>query len=370
MRPVRTQSDLREFARLPYSLHASDRTWVPPLRRNMFQIFDVHKNPFHKEAEIEHFLARDSRGRYVGRVAGVIHPAYVDKYGAKAFFGFFESQEDDRLARDLLTTVEEWAAVRGFKTLAGPYSYTSSQDIGVLVDGFDTPPALLQSHNPSYYPKLLKECGYARAFEMCTYTGTRGECSHRAPEMYARAAEIIADNGIVIRKVDMSKYDEELEIIRRLYNVSFARHPESLPISRRVFHALANDLRPLLNPSLVKIIESTQGPIAFCVLVPNINEFLIGRSGHLTPALLLRWNSLLANIRSAVVVMIGADPSMIGKGIGRCLAAEIIRVVASGQYHTVHTTWIHEKNRASRALLQHLNCSPAKRYAVFHKTIC
>ena len=340
------------------------------MRRSMAELFDARSNPFHREAEIEHFLARDSRGRCVGRVAGVIHPAYVDKYGPKAFFGFFESQEDDRLARALLASVEGWAAERGFKTVAGPYSYTSSQDVGVLMDGFDTPPALLQAHNPSYYPRLLGESGYRPAFEMYTYTATREAYGHRAPEMLARGAKILGDEGITIRQVDMEKYDQELETIRLLYNVSFAKHPESVPISRPVFRAISADLRPIVDASLVKIIEDNGRPVGFSVTVPNINEILIGRSGRMTPPLLLRWKSLVAKIRSVVVVMIGVEPGVIGKGVGRCLAAEIVRSAALGRYHSVHTTWIHEKNWASRALLKHLGCAPARRYAVFEKTLC
>jgi len=364
--PVRTRGDFREFVQLPYRLHARDRNWVPPFRRGMFRALDRRTSPFYQEAQIEEFVARDSRGVCVGRIAAVIQPAYVERHGPKAFFGFFESQNDEQVARALLACVEGWAAERGFKTVVGPYSH---QDSGVLIDGFETPPALLQAYNPRYYPLLLASCGYTPIFEMSAYTLTAEEIRPRVAETIARGEEVAAHNDLTTRGMDLSQYDDEVEMLRRLYNESFAMHPESVPISRLVFQALAEDLRPVLDPSLVRIIEARRKPVGFCVMVPNINEFLIGRSGRLTPFLLLRWKALMAKVRSVVVVWIGVDPALVGKGIGRCLAAEISRAIASGRYHTAHTTWIHENNRASRALFGHLKRPPAKRYAVFEKII-
>jgi hypothetical protein len=367
--PVTTRADLSQFMRLPYVLHKHDQNWVPPLRRSMIQVFDARTNPFHEEAEVTHFLAVDSARRCVGRVAAIIHPHYVERYGPKAFFGFFESQEDDLIAHALLNAAESWAAERGMRSMIGPYSYTCTQDVGFLIDGFETPPALRQSHNPRYYPRLVESCGYKRSFVMSTYTATREAYGHRAADMIARGSQIIADHGFTIRPMNMQRYEQELEMLRQLYNRSFSALPESLPISQRVFHAQAKELKALVDPSLVRIVEAGGVPIAFSVLAPNINEILIGRTGHLTPGLILRWNSLMKNIRSLVIVMIGADLNAVGKGLGRCLVAEITRAAGSGRYDTVHTTRVHEKNAASRALLAYLRPAPTKQYAVFEKSL-
>jgi hypothetical protein len=366
---VRTRRQLAAFVAFPYTLYTHDPNWVAPLRRDMRLTFDLHRNPFHREAEIAHFLAVDERGRNVGRVAAIIHPAYIDLYGPTAFFGFFECGADEEAASSLLRTVEVWAAERGMSTVAGPYSYTSSQDVGFLVDGFTSPSALLQPYNPSYYPTLVEACGYKQTFGMDTYTFTRTEYAHRGDDVLARGAEVLARNGLTVRDGDLSNYDRDVESLRKLYNRSFREHPESLPIGRPVFQVQADALKAILDPSLVRIVEDRGKPVAFCLLVPNINEVMRGRSGRITVDLLLRWRHLLKSIRSVVIVMIGADPDLFGRGIGRVLMAEMAGAIRTGQYHTAYTTWIHEANWSSRALLKYLGACPTKRYAVFGKAL-
>jgi hypothetical protein len=367
---VRNRSDLRGFVGLPYSIYHGDPNWVAPLKSTLYRTLDSHLNPFHREAEIAHFLARDGSGNTVGRIACVIHPKYIDRHGRKAFFGFFEVIRDERVARLLLETVERWAFERGMDIVAGPYSYTSSQEVGLLVEGFDSPPALLQPYNPPYYSNLIEACGYRRAFEMSAYTMSRARYQHRKEDMFDRGAAILERNRLTVRSADMRRYNEELEILRQLYIKSFAYHPESVPISRAVFNAQGKDLKPIVDPSLVRIIEKDGVPVGFSLLVPNLNEILIGRNGKLSLGLLLRWRSLLKKIKSVVVVMIGADPTLFGRGLGRCFTAEIVRAVATGPYNTVHTTWVHENNWMTRSLIHHLGPVPAKQYAVFEKVLC
>jgi hypothetical protein len=367
---VRNRSDVHSFIGLAHSIYRRDPNWVPSLNTSLRKVLDPKANPFHREAEIAHFLARDETGRTVGRIAAVIHPRYIDRYGPKAFFGFFEAVRDERVARVLLETVEQWAFERGMKVVAGPYSYTSSQDVGFLIEGFDSPPALLQPYNPPYYVDLVRSCGYCPAFEMSTYSMSRARYQHRKHEMFDRGATVLERNHLTMRSVRMDQYMEELELLRQLYNKSFANHPESVPISRSVFHAQAAEFKQIVDPRLVRFIEDNGRPIGCSLLLPNLNEILIGGNGKLSLGLLLNWHRLMKKIKSVVVVLMGVDPASLGLGLGRCFAAEMVRAAATGQYETVHTTWVHEKNRVTQSLIHYLAPTPTKKYAVFEKVLC
>lgn len=377
VRPVRGRRDVTAFAAAPWHVRQDDPVWVPQLRRSMRRGMSPKHNPFHREAHIEHFVVRASRrgiqGPVLGRVAATIHPAYVDKYGPRAFFGLFESVPDERVASELLGAVEGWAADRGMPVVAGPYGYTATQEIGLLVDGFDDPPALMQPHNPAYYADLLRACGYQPAFEMTSYSWRAGERADIEDRLLAAGDKLVARLGLHVRTVDMSRYEEELESLRRVYNRSFADHPELVPISRQVFGVQAADLRPVIDPDLVRVVEKDGQPVGFALLVPDLNEILRGGSGRITPGVMLR---LLARrdyhvrgIRSAVVVMVGAAPEYVGKGLGRVIAAELIRIARAGRYATIDTTWVHEQNRWCRALVGQLRSVPVKRYAVFERAL-
>ena len=375
--PVRRRWDAAAFAAAAWHIRRDDPAWVPPLRRTVRRAMSPDRNPFHREAHIEHFVARDcrggDRGQVLGRVAATIHPAYADKYGPRAFFGLFESVPDDTVARALLGEVERWAAERGMPVVAGPYGYTATQEIGLLVEGFASPPALMQPHNPPYYAELLRACGYQQVFELACYSWRAGERPDIEDRLIAAGDQVLARLGLRVRSADMSRYAAELEGLRQIYARSFADHPELVPISPRVFAAQAADIRPLVDPGLVRIVEKAGEPVGFALLLPNLNELLRGGTGRMTPALMLR---LLARrghqvrgIRSAVVVMAGAVPEYEGKGLGRVIAAELVRIARAGRYTAIDTTWVHEQNRWCRALARQLRSAPARRYAIFERAL-
>jgi len=366
---VESRREFREFVDVAHRVYRSDPCWVPKLNLSMMQLLSATKNPFHREAAIVHFLVRDREGTAVGRIAGVIHPAYVKRHSSRAFFGFFESEPNQAVACALLDAVQQWAWDHGFRTIAGPYSYSSSEEVGILVEGFGVSPALLQGYNPPYYEDLLRCAGFEAGFETSTYTMDRATYRERMEAIIARGERVRARNGFSVRSIDMSHYDEELETLRQLYNRSFAEHPEFVPISRAVFGMLTDDLKTIMVPRLTRVIEKDGAPVAFSILVPNLNEVLAGRGGKISPSLILQGKRLFRQIHSIVVATIGAVPEFFGQGLGRCIVGEIAQAIISGQYDTVHTTSIDERNALSRALVGYLEAHPTKRYAVFERTM-
>lgn len=375
--PVRQRRNTAAFVAAAWQIRRDDPAWVPQLRRTVRRAMSPDHNPFHREAYIEHFVARRchgaDRGTVLGRVAATIHPAYADKYGPRAFFGLFESVPDETVARALLGAVEQWAADRGMPVVAGPYSYTATQEIGLLVDGFASPPALMQPHNPPYYAQLLRACGYQPAFEMSCYSWRVGERPDIEDRLLAAGDQIVARLGLRVRSANMSRYAAELEGLRQTYSRSFAAHPELVPISPQVFAAQAADMRPLVDPDLVRIVEKDGQPVGFALLLPNLNELLRGGTGRITPGLMLRLlarrDHYVRGIRSAVVVMAGAVPEYAGKGLGRVIAAELVRIARAGRYAAIDTTWVHEQNQWCRALARQMGSAPARRYAVFERAL-
>lgn len=334
--------------------------------------------PVHSEAAVDHFVAyrrRPSRGTSgtesaVGRISVTVDPDYTARYGGYGFFGFFESADDVRVAGALLTTAERWARGQGMTRLTGPYSYSTREEIGILVDGFDQPPTLMQPHNPPYYPRLLDDAGYVARFDTTCYRWGRSLDDAHAERLRRRARRVLASGTIAVRSPDMRRYEAELELLRNIYNDSFEEHPEHVPISAPVFSAMAQELRPILDPHLVRIIEVGGRAAGFLMMIPDLNE-VVSRSGRLSLALLarllLKRNGRIPGIDTAVVVMIGAAKSRFGEGIGRVIAGEMAEIIAAGNYRQVATTWVHQDNRWSNALVAQMKSPPAKRYRVYEK---
>jgi len=50
--------------------------------------------------------------------------------------------------------VSEWHHARGLQRIRGPITLNMAEEVGCLVDGFDTPPMLLMGHHRPYQAGL------------------------------------------------------------------------------------------------------------------------------------------------------------------------------------------------------------------------
>ncbi len=370
VRPVRGRRATNSFLAMAPPLYREDPHWVPPLPVSAKRFMSAKRNPYFAEAEIDHFLA-ERDGVVVGRISTTIDPGYVARYGKVGFFGWFESVPDPLVAGALLDTAEAWARERGMTQLAGPYSYCSTQEFGLLVDGFDTDPAAFQPHNPPYYRSLLEGAGYAPSFSTETYSWS---VDRDRPAMLAavqRAEQARLAGGFTVRDLDPKHRDRDLDHAYRLFAASFADNHDVIAMSRPVFDFQARELKDFLDPRLIRFVELDGRPVGFSMLLADVNEVLRTAGGRLSPGFLLSYRRLVREIQGAVVLMIGVLPELTGAGVGRILAGEIARVGLgeAGPYRQVHTTWIHEENWQSRALVARSGSTPNRRYLVLAKDL-
>jgi hypothetical protein len=361
----------RRFIDVPKLIYANDSSWVPFYRADAAATANPRKNPFFKEAAIQHFLAVDARNRPVGRIAGCIQREYNERFDRKsAFFGFFESVRDDEVAHGLLGAVERWAADAGMTTIVGPYSYCPTQDAGLLVDGFDKRPTLLQTYNPPYYPQLLEKAGYAPFFFVLTYTGDLVALRQRSGAMIDHTYEFAARQGFTIRLLDTAHLDREREILRSLFNDAFERNREVVPMSKDVFHFQTSALEHIVDPRLITIVERNGEAVAFSLGLPDFNEVLYQSRGRITPLMLLRWKRLLGQIKTAVVVLVGARQVVHGAGLSRILIAAMIKHGSEAGYTRFTTTWVDEENSPMRAAIRRAGYgTPEKRFGLYRKDL-
>ena len=147
VRAVDRGRDLNAFIDLPYRLHADDPLWAPPLRIDTRARLSRKKNPFFDHGEATYFLA-EREGTVVGRIAAIANRRHDQIYGdGVAFFGFFECVDDPAVAVALFEAASNWASERGYSVLRGPTSFSTNDECGLLVDGFDTPPTLMMAQS-------------------------------------------------------------------------------------------------------------------------------------------------------------------------------------------------------------------------------
>jgi len=288
VRPVHTTADLRRFIALPYALHRGDPQWVPPLRMDVKKMLNREKNPFFHRAEAEYLIAEGQRGRgaeMLGRIVAVhnrAHNAFHDD--RVGFFGFFECVNDQGVADALLAAAAAWLRTRGLDTMRGPASFSTNDECGLLVHGFDTPPTLLNPHNPPYYVDLVERAGFTKVIDMFQYQLTNPQL----PERLVRGARLLAERKkITLHKLDMRRWDEAIETIKAIYNSAWEKNWGFVPMTDAEVDYLAAQLKPVVVPDLVVFCKQDGKTIGFAAALPDLNVALkTNPSGRLFPGVL------------------------------------------------------------------------------------
>ena len=157
---------MRQFIRLPWKIYRNDPYRVPPLLLDMKALLNREKHPFFKHSSAEFFLARRG-GELVGRIAAIQNNNHNNFHGERTgFFGFFESVNEKEVAAALLEQAAKWTRSRGLVQLRGPMNYSTNETVGLLVEGFDSCPFLMMTHNPAYYQGLIESAGFEKTMDL------------------------------------------------------------------------------------------------------------------------------------------------------------------------------------------------------------
>jgi GNAT superfamily N-acetyltransferase len=364
-------ADLDRFIALPYRLHRRDPHWVPLLRMDVRKLLDRKTNPFFDHAEAEYFLA-ERGGEVVGRIAAISNRLHNEVHGdTVGFFGFFESVYDQAVADALFAEAAAWLRVRGHDVMRGPASFSTNDECGLLVEGYDTPPTLMMPHNPPYYERLIAAAGFKKAKDLLVYRGGWMAEYLPVPERLARGTELLRQRlGITIRPMDMGNFKAEVETIKALYNRCWEKNWGFIPMTDREIDHLADQFKPVAIPDLVPFAVKDGEVVGFGLALPDLNEvFIRHRSGRLTPALLadLLFSLKFQRVRRARILLLGVLPELRGKGVDAMLYHWIWTRAANHKIYWGEAGWILEDNAAMNAGLRKMEFIPYKTYRLYDR---
>jgi GNAT superfamily N-acetyltransferase len=360
-------ASLREFIQLPWTVNAGDPHWVPPLRMQVRTLLDRDKHPFHRHAEVEYFLARRS-GRVVGRIAAIVNHRHNEFHDERTgFFGFFEVLDDREAAAALLDAASGWLRERGMERVRGPMSFSTNEELGVLVEGFDHPPTILMTHNPPYYGPLLEGLGWEKAKDLLAFRHEGGEPTER---LLRGSQRIAARAGVAIRTLDMKRFRQEVELIQDIYNSAWARNWGFVPMTEAEIAFMAKELRPVVDPELCLFAELEGKAVGFSLALPDVNVALKKLpSGRLLPFGWLRLLLEMRRIRSFRVITLGLRPGHQHSGIG---AGLYLRTWSEGLrkgYTSAEASWILEDNLEMVQAVEKMGWYVYKRYRIYERRL-
>lgn len=364
---VRSRSQLGRFIRCAWDIYASDPAWVPPLIMDIKAVLGP-AHPFHRHADIESFIATRA-GRVVGRITAIHNRAHNEFHAENAgFFGLFECIDDLDVARVLLSTAEAWLRERSLDVVRGPMNLSTNDELwspGVLIDGFDTPPAVMMGHTPPYYARLLEDCGYARSKDLLAYWIDRS----RLGRLEKSAERLLRRSGVRMRPLNKRRLAQEVDIIQDIYNEAWERNWGFVPMSAEEIQHLAKQLGPVVNPNLCALAFLDDEPVAFALALPDFNQALKHLNGRLLPFGILKLLWYKRKIDAARTLTLGVKREHRHKGLDALLILHLFREGARDGILHGECSWILDDNMSMRHGMERLGARAYKTYRVFEKKL-
>ncbi len=370
--PVATDAELERFIRLPNRINAKDPNYIAPLLMERREALSAKTNPFFAHADVQLWLATRG-GRDVGRISAQIdHLAPKHEEGPDGHFGLISAEDDPSIFAALFATAEAWLKERGCRRALGPFNLSVNEEVGLLVDGFDTPPMVMMGHDPAYAGARVEEQGYAKIKDVYAYMA---HMSRDLPEPVLKRIRRGAPEGLVLRQLDMKRYDEEVRELTGILNDAWSDNWGFTPTTEAETRQLAQALKLVIDPRLTWFAEIDGEAAGFVVLLPNVNEAIRDLGGKLLPfgwAKLL-WRLKVKRVKTVRIPLMGVKRKFADTLRGRLTPFHLMD--ASGRegrrlgYELYEMSWILEDNLPMRRIIESMGASVYKTYRIYAKVL-
>lgn len=360
--PVHTRRDMLRFIKFPWRVYAGDAHWVPPLLLERKRFFNPRRNPFFRHAEAAYFIA-SRNGEPCGTIAAVVDHDYVrfqnDQIG---IFGCFEVLRDPDAAARLLDAARDWLRQRGMRVMRGPLNFSTNQEAGMLIDGFDSDPVVLTTYNPPYYQELVERYGLVKAKDLYAYWLD----ADPPPPSMLQAAERVQERAHVhIRKMDLRDMRAEALRVREIYNQAWSHNWGFVPVSEEEMVEIGRALKLIVDPDLTLFAELDGKPVGFTVCIPDVNRAVKPLNGRLFPFGWLRFMLAKRHINFVRIFTLGVLPQHHPVGIGALLYQRVWENGLRKGYVAGEMSWILEDNAPMNAAMQMMGGRVYKTWRIY-----
>lgn len=367
--PVRGKADLKAFIQLPFRLHKDDPLWVPPLIMDVKDQLNKKKNPWFEHSEAEFYLAR--RGdRVVGRISAHIDHNFNEfQDNDWGLFGWFECEDDPEAAAALYDAAADWLRERGRDRMVGPMNYTTNDELGVVVDGFDVPPSIFEACTPRYYPGLFDGAGFSKAKDVYMYSLEVTDKDKVHPAIFG-AARRVDESSFRIKKFSRFTVNSDVDRFLDIYNASWEKNWGFVPLNDHEVRHYAKQLLPVLDKHWAFIMIGKDGDNAAAALtLPDYNQVLKHMNGRLLPFGWLKFLWYRRKIDRVRVFALGVKPRYRTTGLGARLYTEHFTAAEKTGVTGGTMGWILEDNKTMNKAIQGMGGQIIKTFRLYERML-
>ena len=371
IREVTGKKALKAFIRVPWSIYKDDPNWIAPLLFERKEALSS-KNPFFKHAVWRAWIAYQD-GKPVGRISAQIDELHQQRYNNKTgFFGLIEAPDDFDIFSALFETAENWLRKNGMQQIVGPFNLGINQEVGILVEGFNTPPRVMTSHSPRYYGAAIEACGYQPAQDMLAY-----ELDIHSYTSPVSMQELISRNSdrVKVRQLDPKNKEADFDLMRDIFNDAWQDNWNFVPFTQEEFRTIGKELSMVVPADFMQIAEIDGEAAAFIVLLPDINEVSADLNGRLLP---FGWAKFLWRLKvrfpkACRMPLMGVrkkyQKTIFGPTMAFMLIESVIMPGMSRKGETVEMSWILASNKPTINIIEKFGGKITKRYRMYEKDL-
>ncbi|MBN1395529.1 MAG: GNAT family N-acetyltransferase [Pirellulales bacterium] len=365
IQPVATRRQKKQFLEFPWTLYRGDPNWIPPLRGNQKEMVGYRPHPFYDRNSIQTFVAY--RGDEVrGRIAAILNRGHIHQHDDRCgFFGFFECFDDQEAADGLFDAVRRWFADQDIHRLRGPTNPSLNHELGLLIEGFDSPPSFMMTYNPPYYERLIEYYGFRKSQDLYAFWGHVDMLPGIGAKLNPIAEQIIERYGVKLRSLDTSRFQEDVELFLSLYNRSLANTWGFVPMSADEISHMARGLRKIIAPELTVAAEIDERVVGAAFGLPDYNPRIKEIDGRLFPfgfIHLLRNRRAIKRIR---MISTNVLPEYQRLGVGLVLMYGLLPKALDWGLEEAEFSWVLESNALSYGSLKKGGAKISKTYRLY-----
>jgi hypothetical protein len=373
IKPVRSRGELKRFVKVPFAIHRDSPQWVAPLIFERMEFLTREKNPYFEHAEAEYFIA-ERDGRPVGRISAQVDSRWDEfQGGSDAMFGFFEAIEDREVVAALLGAATEWAKSKGRSRILGPMDFTTNEEVGILIEGYERRPMILEPWHPPYYRELIEAEGYEKTMDLLMWElqfGDLKEGERFDPAIHVAAEKALNDEGIVIRNMRKRNMADEVRSFMDVYNEAWGDNWGFVPITDSEAEFQAKNLKQVIDEDWAYMAEKDGEVIGAALTLPDINQVMAKLNGRLLPFGWLKFLLGKGKIDQLRVFALGVKHDYRHTGVAACLYLKHLETAAGpGAIGGGEMGWILETNGPMNRAMEGMGGKVVKRYRLYERPL-
>jgi GNAT superfamily N-acetyltransferase len=254
--------------------------------------------------------------------------------------------------------------------MLGPLDFSTNHECGVLIEGHELAPQILENWHHPYYRELLEAQGLAKAMDLYKWEIMTAHRAGMLPVIDELADRLEPEHGICLRRMRKRHLEQEVRAFIDVYNEAWASNWGFVPLTDHELVHMAKELRPVLDEDFACVAETAAGEVVGVSLsLPDYNQVLAHLNGRLLPFGWLKALRARRRIDEIRVFALGVKTGYQHTGVAAALYRDVWDACQRRDVIRAETGWILEVNEPMNRAMEALTGRIVKRYRLYERLL-